>query len=95
MAPGDFRLPRRVERGWIIGGHHYEENPLHTTPQWARSMVSHWARLRAMAGGGMMGAGAQILPKAGGYSDQSALVMDAFMMFNAWMAERNSGDGGQ
>lgn len=100
MAPAGFRLPRRVEGGWIVGGFHHEENPLHTTPRWATGLVEHWARMRALSrgvgGGGPMGAaGPPLLPRTGGYAEQPALAMDAFALFDRWLAERQGHDAGQ
>lgn len=94
MAPAHFRLPRHIEGGWRLGEFDYDENPLYTVPQWARAMVEAWARIRALRGGGAMGAGAAILPRAGGYGEQPALMMDAFMMFDRWMAERSERNAG-
>lgn len=96
MAPAGFRLPRRVEGGWIVGGFHHEENPSHTTPRWATGLVEHWARMRALRGVGQMGMpGPALLPRAGGYADQPALAMDAFALFDKWLAERQGGGEGQ
>lgn len=78
-----------------MGGFHHEENPLFTTPGWARSMVVHWARLQALRGSGLTGVGAAPFPHAGGYVDQIALVMDAFELFGAWMAERRRDGSGE
>lgn len=93
-------MPRRVEGGWIVGGFHHDENPLHTTPRWATVLVEHWARMRALArgvggAGPLGGTGTLLLPRAGGYADQPALAMDAFALFDKWLAERQANGAGQ
>lgn len=90
-APGDFRMPRHVEGGWEIGGFAFPENPLFTTPAFALALVRLWAQLRAARGAGMAGIGAMILPRGGGYCDQPALAMEAFAMFDQWLAEGQRG----
>lgn len=93
-APGDFRMPRHVEGGWDIGGFIFSENPAFTTPRWAIMLVHLWAQLRAARGGGMAGPGAMIFPRAGGYLDQPALVMEAIALFDLWLSEgRDDGRG--
>lgn len=87
-APHEFRLPRHVEGGWIIGGYHFAENPLFTTPGWAVTMVERWAEARRMEG--QLPGSPRILPRGGGYLDQPALLMDAWPMFDRWMLERKA-----
>ena len=85
-------LPRRVKGGWVIGGFEYEENPRFTTPGWATRMVQRWAELRRLSGGqGLPGSGVALFPRPGGYLDQPAALMDAWGMFDAWLAQKRSG----
>lgn len=83
-------MPRSVEGGWKIGGFTYPENPRFTTPAFALALVQTWARLRAARGGGMAGIGPMPLPRGGGYCDQPALAMEAFALFDHWLAEGKS-----
>lgn len=79
----------------MIDGFAYDENPRFTVPEWATRLVRLWERLRALRGAGPMGLGAAVLPYAGGYCDQPALAMDAFVMFDRWLAERKARDGAE
>lgn len=90
MAPADFRGPRTVEGGWEIGGFAFAENPRFTCPRWASALVQTWVRLRAARGSGAAGPGAMVLPVSGGFLEQPALAIEAFEMFDVWLAERRS-----
>lgn len=91
-APQEFELPRFVEGGWRIGRFDYAENPRYTVPNRLRQLVQRWAEMRRLTNRGM--GAAVLLPCAGGYFDQPAAVMDAFELFDAWLAERGQGEGG-
>lgn len=88
-------LPRYVEGGWLIGGFAYAENPRFTVPAWCERLVMTWARMRRLrGGGGALGMpGAAIMPQAGGYADQTGLVMDAFELFDHWAEQRRDDRG--
>ena len=91
LAPQEFELPRHVDGGWEIGGFHYAENPRWSTPSWALRLMKHWQRLQRMNMGPLGPTGA-VLPQAGGYYDQTAMVMDAFELFDLWVAQRKAND---
>ncbi|HUD30416.1 MAG TPA: hypothetical protein VMQ93_16220 [Novosphingobium sp.] len=92
LAPQEFELPRYAEGGWIIGKHHFTENPRYTVPASLLRLCRRWLEIRTMgaaAGGSMITvAGAPVMPRAGGYMDQTAFVMDAFRLFDGWLQER-------
>lgn len=72
-----------------MGNFRYAQNPRFTTPPWCERLVQLWARMRRARGGGIM-PGAPLLPQAGGFADQQALMMDAFEMFDRWADNRSA-----
>lgn len=95
LAPQEFELPRHAEGGWIIGKHHFDENPRYTVPSQIQRLARRWLEIRTMSaattGGLIPVAGTPAMPRSGGYMDQQAFVMDAFRMFDHWLRERQSG----
>lgn len=49
-------------------------------------LVERWGQIRRMQAGGLVAA-APILPMAGSFYDQPAAVIDAFELFDQWLAE--------
>ena len=79
-----------MKGGWRIGEYHYDENPRFTVPEWALRLVRRWWQMRLLSKGAM-GQGQRVLPRAGGYYDQPAAVMDAFELFDR-LAEEGARD---
>lgn len=60
------------DKGFDVGGDHYDTNPRFSQPKWTAAMVECWMLYRGSGMGGQ-----RILPEAGGSMDQSAKMMDA------------------
>jgi hypothetical protein len=84
QRPGDFAF-EGDEKGWIVGGETWLENPLIAIPQWAFAVVDLWIDCKRLSSpySGVR------LPFSGGLAEQPAALMDAFRSFDIWSAASN------